>query len=250
MMDESDWRKKRRVRGGHRGAASRLFRSADHEIKAATDDGTSSTDRALAVARLRELRASLDDKLQLLRQLDQEILEALEEEDDIEREVEEADVWQQEMQLVASALDTAVALCSKHSVSVESVTSDLASLSVSRNMPTTDKLSPDEDGYSTPVESFDLLPVGSSSPATTSASAVTNQPTPASVSSADGHGSSMANSFTSNNSVTASVGSQPVANFQYYKLPKLELPKFAGEPSQWETFWDCSGRKGVTKLAR
>ncbi len=71
--------RKKRIRAGHRGSTTRILNHID-ELVAAED---------LDLSRLAQLRLSLEEKLQILKQLDGEILD-LTKEGDLEEEIQDS----------------------------------------------------------------------------------------------------------------------------------------------------------------
>ena len=75
--------RKRRVRGGHRGSATRMLQEVYDTIE-------STVDRDSIVTRLEQCKISLEEKLEIIKQQDEEILVMVEDEE-VEHEIEEAD---------------------------------------------------------------------------------------------------------------------------------------------------------------
>ena len=94
--------RKRRQRGGHRSSATRIISSAIEVL--ATGDVSQFAKHAV---KLNQQRASLRQKQITLRQLDAEIL-ALVGEDEIESEIERADLVEENIQLAIANIDNAL----------------------------------------------------------------------------------------------------------------------------------------------
>lgn len=94
--------RKRRQRGGHRSSATRIISSAIEVL--VTGDVTQFAKHAV---KLNQQRASLQQKQITLRQLDAEIL-ALVGEDEIEAEIERADLVEENIQLAIANIDNAL----------------------------------------------------------------------------------------------------------------------------------------------
>ena len=73
--------RKKRIRAGHRGSATRILNQLDTLVAAEETD----------LARLAQLRLSLEEKLETLKLLDSEILDLTE--DDLEEEIQQADTF-------------------------------------------------------------------------------------------------------------------------------------------------------------
>ena len=94
--------RKRRQRGGHRSSATRIISSAIEVL--ATGDVSQFAKHAV---KLNQERASLQQKQTTLRQLDAEIL-VLVGEDEIEAEIERADLVEENIQLAIANIDNAL----------------------------------------------------------------------------------------------------------------------------------------------
>ena len=75
--------RKKRVRGGHRGSATRILQEVYDTIE-------STVDRDSIMTRLEQCKISLEEKLDIIKQQDEEILELVDDEE-VEHEIEEAD---------------------------------------------------------------------------------------------------------------------------------------------------------------
>ena len=93
--------RKRRVRGGHRASAKRIISSVIEILSA----GDVSRINEHAV-KLTQQKASLEGKLDSLEELDAEIL-AIVPEDEIEAEIERADLLKENIQLALANIDNA-----------------------------------------------------------------------------------------------------------------------------------------------
>ena len=97
--------KKRRIRGGHKASASRIIQQADDVIAA----GGSESSAEIDTKRLLHLKFSLGEKLGILKKLDEEILDFIEEETDISWEIEQADEFKE--RIYAATIDMTSAVC-------------------------------------------------------------------------------------------------------------------------------------------
>ncbi|XP_065903951.1 uncharacterized protein DDB_G0290587-like [Dysidea avara] len=77
--------RRRKIRGGHRGSATRMV----HEIYEAME---STDERNSMVTKLEQCKISLEEKLEIIRQQDDEILELVGDEE-VEHEIDEADTF-------------------------------------------------------------------------------------------------------------------------------------------------------------
>ena len=82
--------KKRRIRAGHRGVVTKRL----DEVRGILEPGEEGP-RDVDSTKLAQLRLALSEKLETLKNLDSEILDLLESEEDIGREIEQADVFNQ-----------------------------------------------------------------------------------------------------------------------------------------------------------
>ena len=95
--------RKKKTRGGHRASATRVITQANEAMD--------TTDPVPAVADLMKFKLTLEEKLVTLNCIDEEILERVEE-DDLEEEIGQADVFKKNICLVLIKLDSAVGLLS------------------------------------------------------------------------------------------------------------------------------------------
>ena len=97
--------RKKRTRGGHRASATytRVITQANEAME--------TTDPVPAVADLMKFKLNLEEKLVTLNRIDEEILKRVEE-DDLEEEIGQADVFKENIRLVLIKLDSVVGLLS------------------------------------------------------------------------------------------------------------------------------------------
>ena len=86
----ADLARKKRVRGGHKASVTKILRKAEDIMAADPPD----------VEGLAQIKMSLQEKLTVLKGLDAEILELVESEDAVTEEIEQADVFKQDMYAV------------------------------------------------------------------------------------------------------------------------------------------------------
>ena len=92
------------VRQGHRTTAKQIAYTVNEELDVPNSEEVTHNQRALRVSKLRQQRNTLHDKLGTLRSLDEEIL-ALVEEEEIENEIQEADLVSELIQLSITRID-------------------------------------------------------------------------------------------------------------------------------------------------
>ena len=78
MSAEAALAKKKHVRAGHRGSTTRSVQHAEEELRSARPD----------VDKLSQLKLTLKEKLDVLKHLDEEILDSMSEADEIAAEIE------------------------------------------------------------------------------------------------------------------------------------------------------------------
>ncbi len=93
--------KKKRVRGGHRSSATRVMAEAAEAVSSCIEGGPTAVP---SLSKLRYYKKFLLEKMNALTTMDEEILETVKEEE-IEYEIEQADVFKERMQLVVMSID-------------------------------------------------------------------------------------------------------------------------------------------------
>ena len=130
QVEEATRARRVRVRGAHRGAVTRLVSQSD-EARGSTD-----------VGRLKQLKQSLRSKMEILSVLDEQILELVED-DQVESEVEQADLVREKSELaIISIEETLSKLIKKPKSKTRSPyvrESDLSSSSGEERTPTTSR---------------------------------------------------------------------------------------------------------------
>jgi len=261
-MSESLNRRKK-VRGGHRTSAKRTI-AALYEVIENPD---------AIITKLEQCKITLTEKLDTLRRLDEEILEQVED-DDVDDEIEQADVCHERIQ--AAIIDATTAIDSRKArlampvvTSIETTDVESSEVSTSASTePTTTTTSTSIPISHVPVLALPVTTVSSSESlttptsiaiASTSHSAATTViasielprlPTPifsvpslrppsASTIPTD-HGVSVGD-LTLSTPTLPLAGHMPPMSLEYgtkVKLQKLSLKKFNGDITQWSTFWD------------
>ena len=77
--------KKKRTRGAHKASATRLIGQIEEVVASAEP----------SIPRLKTLRTSLEQKLEVIKKLDEEIVDLMEDETEMTSEVEQADVYKE-----------------------------------------------------------------------------------------------------------------------------------------------------------
>ena len=97
--------KKKRLRPGHRVSTTRLISQTRDSLIADT----------VSITKSKQLEVSLREKMALLKTLDSEIFDALEEEGDFETEIEQAEICTEEIQLAIFDIEAKLKFMSKAS---------------------------------------------------------------------------------------------------------------------------------------
>ena len=92
---------KKRIRGGHKESATRIIQQVDDVIVA----GDSESAVEIDTKRLLYLKFSLGEKLGILKKLDEEVLDFIEEETDISWEIEQADEFKERIYVATIDID-------------------------------------------------------------------------------------------------------------------------------------------------
>ena len=90
--------RKKRVRAGHRSSATKMIGQADEALK----------ETEINFSKLKQQKKALEEKLNVLRRFDQEILDSLTEDEDYVEEIEQADACCGKLQLATIDLETAL----------------------------------------------------------------------------------------------------------------------------------------------
>ncbi|XP_022790390.1 uncharacterized protein LOC111329893 [Stylophora pistillata] len=215
----------RAKRGGNRTVMTKLMNEADGLLKAETSDKK----------RLKAIAASLDEKLNLVKTLDEEIIEncAVEE---VEAEIEESDEINSRVIDLLLVINEATGLMDNND-----------GLSV---VPTTNI-----DDTTPPGSQQSITPSGTSGTSTLASKNNVQLQSPGSAAYGGFHSFDVASTSHAENmqsSGNSGMGSHLHTNFGMNansvayqpraKLPKLVLPKFRGEITQWQGFWDSFKR--------
>ncbi len=131
MTEKEELNRKKRCRNGHRTSAKRTVASVD-EILTSVSEKSQLT---LHIARLKQQKSTLEAKLKVLREQDEAIL-ALVSVDEIETEIEQADILQERIESVIIEIEMALAEYDKSST-IELNTDNNVITSVASVLPTT-----------------------------------------------------------------------------------------------------------------
>ena len=202
MADELS--RKRRTRGGHRSTATRIITGT---IGILAGDVSQIPQH---VVKLNQQRATLLEKRTIIRQFDAEIL-AIVPEEEIEAEIERADLVEENIQLAIANIDHALSNVNTNTVVSDfpaqpNVTASTSTEEVEVHNVSSPQSSPGASGQN---ES------GSSPPNVSSHNENSSSPSRASL-----------------------ADSSAASRKTNVKLPKLELKKFDGDHSKWISFWD------------
>ena len=172
------------------------------------------------LAKLRQQKLSLSGKVGVLCKLDEELLEMIEE-DELEHEVEQADVIQERISLCVIDIDQALKDASdgaSRSGSTVAPSVDVAAVAVPTTVSITHALT---TAVATPTVTTGAVTI-------TTASGI---PTTGITTPSTGSGSAI---------LTAATASHvdPLPIHTHVRLPKLSIKKFSGDLTKWVTFWD------------
>ena len=210
MTDKESLSRKKKVRAGHRASVTRMIDAAGELL---------SLEGRAEPAKLRQRREALAAKAEVLRKLDEEMVEEIHE-DDLEGEIESADAFRERIELAIIELDGALKATTDAATDKRRVTSlpkptetraadDPSSREASPRIVTSPSTDPPRDSTSPhrhePEDPLHMRSVDGDSPGTRSHTAE----------------------------------HMLVHHSPHVKLPKLSLKKFNGDLTKWTTFWDA-----------
>jgi len=213
-MSSADLTRKRKIRGGHKGSLTQIFGVVDEIMDL--------EDPAGHEPKLRQLMTTLEEKLSLLHTLDDEIL-ALVKDEDIEGEIEEADRLRGNIRHYMFRIEEKLSL-----IRSQAKITNKQHSPESHEIPVVVVTQP-SSGENQPSTSEDNQQSSSADQQSSSADQQSSSSDQQSSSSGNQHMSSSSTLPTSNPIMTK--GPQ-------VKLPKLDLKKFSGDLSKWQSFWD------------
>ena len=195
-MVEQVGAKKKRVRAGHRASASRLIAQVE-----STDESPE-----LNAPMMNRIVQTLKEKLDIIRKLDEEILEAISEEEEIKDEIEQADIYREKIDMAIISMQIRIAELER------AETLSLRSHETRQQEPSTQASQQRADARdevrAPSQEDHERTPSPEPARSITGAPSVRSTPVPES-----GRGPRV-------------------------KLPKVVLKRFDGRPTEWATFWD------------
>ena len=197
MPETEGLARKRKVRVAHHRSVTRIVSQVYESLESG---------EALNLPRLRQQKSQLSGKLDVLSKLDDELIEMVAE-DELDTEVEQADVIKEKIGLCIMDIDQALERASSHKV--------------------TDTASDDRSG-----DSSHTTP-STEDPASTHTRSEGTPPTPPSTETADDPPSLPPPTDPGAGGATPSSLTAP-----HVKLPKLSIKKFNGDLTKWVIFWD------------
>ena len=191
----AEFARKKRIRGGHRASATKIVRKAEELL---AEDSPSTP-------HLAQIKLSLEEKLAVLKQLDAEILDTVDDEA-VAEEIEQSDAYKEDLYAVLVRIEQ---LSLRRST--PPMTPLVPALPVSTpSVPATSVVTP---SVTTPFVLTPSLPITPGSVPSVIASPGT----------------------TTSSSAFRASGAVPPSKV---RLPKLTIQPFKGELTSWTTFWD------------
>lgn len=219
----TDLSRKKKMRGGHRGSVTQTMGIVDELMELEELQAL-----ARHEAKLKQLRTTLQEKLQLLQTLDEEILDLVSD-DEIEKEIQEADRLRGNIQLYQLRIEEKLKF-------ISSETEPKAN----QNKKTTTT----QKSQETPLADVDECPSENGDHSTNSdKQGATNPEVNTEVSPKIPHSSNDPNQAPSPGIQIVPDPSvlqlhTPTIQAPRVKLPKLDLKGFKGDLSKWQAFWD------------
>lgn len=226
--------RKKKVRGGHRASATRII-SQTYETIESTDAVES------VVTKLKQSKLILQEKLETVKQLDEEIL-GLVDDEEVDNEIEQADVFKERVH--RAIIDSTSALEAKQTVQT---TTEPAVPTTTTNVPLRELPSFSTTSATTTVTPLTESPSILRTPATTTVTSLTESPsilmtpttTTASIPLRDIPSISLIPTTVASTSASVELSSVfATGRVTKVKLPKLALKRFNGDLTKWSTFWD------------
>ena len=243
--------RKRKVRGGHRASTKRTI-AALYEAIEATDDLES------VVTKLEQCRITLKEKLETLKQLDEEIL-VLVDDGEVDDEIEQADTFKERIHVAIIASNKALETKQNGRISSTTVPSSVGttpSVTANPTLPTTTSdtvaittpliMSPGITATTPTMSASETELTSTSMTATSLGTTLPMTLSPSTAVPIPSHISLPSLSMTPTRTVVsgASLLSTPTSLVMGHshgskvKLPKLVPKKFNGDLTKWSTFWD------------
>ena len=201
---------KRKVRAAHRGSVTRIIGQAYERLESGD---------ALSVQRLRQQKSLLSEKLDVLSKLDDELIEMVAEEE-LDHEVEQADIIKERIGLCIMDIDQALERASSHVVTDPNATGG-------------------DSSHATPsIEDCDSIQTHSGGTPPTPASTETSGDPPTLPSPNDSTDPALTPPSTAPAAGDITLVTPTPSIKSHVKLPKLSIKKFNGDLTKWVTFWD------------
>ena len=205
--------RKKKVRGGHRSSTTRII-SQIYETTESTDEVE------VVVTKLRQCKLALQEKLEIIKQLDDEILQLVDDEE-VESAIEQADTFKERVQ--RAMIDSSQALKTRE-----------GRVTITPSTPLRDSSSPPIPTVPTTTSvSTSLMDSPRRSVTTAVSSGLVGTPvTSSAVTSVSGISPTLVSTH------AGDLPSSLTAGHTKVKLPKLALKRFNGDLTKWAMFWD------------
>ena len=237
MADAQDLARKKRVRNGHRTSTKRTM-SLANDLLTSVDDKSK---LALHAVKLTLYKKALEDKLVVFQQQDNAILDLVDD-DDVELEIEQADIPRENMQSTIFEIENALTEIAQSTESANGVVETNSAPLPSQN----DSTPPPPQQNSTPPSpqqnSTPPSPQHNPTPQASQTNQIETVLAMAGFEEVQGPGSPGHSGITTQSS---HQNNQPSV-----KLPKLSLKKFSGDITTWSTFWDTLNLQYIRILTR
>ncbi|XP_028397211.1 uncharacterized protein LOC114521021 [Dendronephthya gigantea] len=207
MAETEALNRKKRCRNGHRSSTKRVISSVKECLMSVTEKSQLTPH----IAKLTQQRTTLETKLQVLQELDKDIL-ALVSDEDIELEIEQADIMQENIQSTVIEINMCL---EEHKLFIDFVTASATNVATESNLAQSSVVIPPENNLEAPVSTDSAVSTSSNTNVPQSNSTTPTQTAP---------------------DTASTPGNQ--TNMPTVKLPKLNLKRFRGDPTAWSTFWD------------
>lgn len=218
MAEAEALSRKKKVRAAHRGSVTRIIGQVRENLEG--EDVPNLT-------KLRQQKLSLSGKVDVLSRLDDELIEMVEEEE-LDYEIEQADVIQERIGMCIMDIDQALKRATEDdlpgtvpAVDAAAVTTPTTAAVIATCTPTT--------AVATPTLT---LSTGAVTATTASSSGLT---TTGIVTPSTGSGSSI---LTTTPITSLAPHTDPLPTHTHVRLPKLSIRRFSGDLTKWVTFWD------------
>lgn len=242
--------KLRAIRGGHRGAVTKVLKKALDSLPPSVLDIGDDNALRLLLSELALASTTIETKLTLLEKLNNDVLAVMDDDDSSALETEVLESADFEEQARVQLLKVKLFLDSARSPTLSSATTTSPPPAADHHSSSSPDPSPSPATAMQPSP-----PMATQSPSTVAPSpSSTNSPAPANTGSVSSTGTTT--SAGPDHSIAGTVASDvdsagqlqhaqrqlssPAAAtpLSHQRLPKLVLPTFSGDPLSWQTFWD------------